>query len=53
MKPKETKETLVRNDNRMENNLNGKRILVESGGGVGDLIMFTPALRSLKEKLIR
>ena len=43
-------ETLVRNDNRMEKNLNGKRILVESGGGVGDLIMFTPALRSLKEK---
>ena len=31
-------------------NLNGKHILIESGGGVGDLIMFTPALRSLKEK---
>lgn len=31
-------------------NLNGKRILIESGGGVGDLIMFTPALRRLKEK---
>lgn len=34
----------------MENNLNGKRVLIESGGGVGDLIMFTPALRRLKEK---
>lgn len=32
------------------NNLNGKNILIESGGGVGDLIMFTPALRRLKEE---
>lgn len=32
------------------NNLDGKNILIESGGGVGDLIMFTPALRRLKEK---
>lgn len=31
-------------------NLDGKHILIESGGGVGDLIMFTPALRRLKEK---
>ena len=30
-------------------NLNGKHILIESGGGVGDLIMFTPALRRLKQ----
>lgn len=30
-------------------NLNGRHILIESGGGVGDLIMFTPALRRLKE----
>lgn len=29
--------------------LNDKHILIESGGGVGDLIMFTPALRRLKE----
>lgn len=29
--------------------LHGKKILIESGGGVGDLIMFTPALRRLKE----
>lgn len=31
------------------NDLNGKHVLIESGGGVGDLIMFTPALRRLKE----
>ena len=34
----------------MENDINGKRILIESGGGIGDLIMFTPALRRMKEK---
>lgn len=33
--------------------LNDKHILIESGGGVGDLIMFTPALRRLKEKYPR
>lgn len=33
--------------------LNGKHILIESGGGVGDLIMFTTALRRLKEKYPR
>lgn len=31
------------------NDLNGKNVLIESGGGIGDLIMFTPALRKLKE----
>lgn len=36
-----------------EVNLNGKHVLIESGGGVGDLIMFTPALRKLKEKFPR
>ena len=30
--------------------LNGKKILITSCGGLGDLIMFTPALRRLKEK---
>lgn len=29
---------------------NGKKILVTSCGGLGDLVMFTPALRQLKEK---
>ena len=29
--------------------LNGKKILISSCGGLGDLIMFTPALRRLKE----
>lgn len=30
--------------------LNGKKIYVSSCGGVGDLIMFTPALREIKNK---
>lgn len=30
--------------------LNGKKILISSCGGLGDLIMFTPALRRMKEK---
>lgn len=29
--------------------INGKRIFITCGGGVGDLIMFTPALRALKQ----
>lgn len=28
----------------------GKRILITCGGGVGDLVVFTPVLRALKEK---
>lgn len=31
------------------NDLNKKNVLIESGGGIGYLIMFTPALRRLKE----
>ncbi len=31
-------------------NLTGKKVLITCGGGVGDLIMFTPALRALKEQ---
>ena len=30
-------------------NLNGKRILMTTGGGLGDMICFTPALRRMKE----
>lgn len=30
--------------------LTGKKVMITCGGGVGDLIMFTPALKSLKEK---
>lgn len=34
----------------VENELSNKRVLLTCGGGVGDIIMFTPALRRLKEK---
>lgn len=30
--------------------LNGKKVMITCGGGVGDIIMYTPALRRLKEK---
>lgn len=30
--------------------ISGKKILITCGGGVGDIIMYTPALRRLKEK---
>lgn len=30
-------------------NLNGKKIVITTGGGIGDSIMFTPALRRMKE----
>ena len=30
-------------------NLNGKKILITCGGGLGDMICFTPALRRMKE----
>lgn len=30
--------------------LTGKKVLITCGGGVGDIIMYTPALRRLKEK---
>ena len=30
-------------------NLNGKRILMTTGGGLGDMICFTPVLRRMKE----
>lgn len=31
-------------------NLNNKRLLITCGGGLGDMIVYTPALRRLKEK---
>lgn len=39
----------MKNNYKACKDLNDKHILIESGGGVGDLIMFTPALRRLKE----
>ena len=30
--------------------INNKKILITTGGGLGDMIVYTPALRRLKEK---
>lgn len=34
----------------VENKLSNKKVLLTCGGGVGDIIMFTPALKALKEQ---